>query len=140
MNDYNIPENIPESQPQTVPEVPPLPSISVAVYPSRIPGKLLAQARVELGGVFVVNNIRVMEGKNGPFVSMPRTRGSDGEFHDICYPTRGDLRKALNSAVLGEFQRLTERSSVREALREAAQEPLAHQPPSMERPRDGEAR
>lgn len=38
MNDYNIPESLP----QTVPEVPPLPSISVAVYPSRTPGKLLA--------------------------------------------------------------------------------------------------
>ena len=61
-------------------------------------GSTKAIASANLDDCFAVKNIRVVEGKNGLFVSMPSYKGADGEYHDICFPTTPELRKQLNSA------------------------------------------
>ncbi len=53
---------------------------------------------------FAVKNIRVVEGKNGLFVSMPSYKGTDGEYHDLCFPTTPELRKQLNTAVAEAYK------------------------------------
>lgn len=101
---------------------PAVPNVSVKVYPVKEPDKLLAYASANLGGVFAINNIRIYDSDKGPFVSMPRTRGKDGKYHDLCCPTTKEMREALYDAVLGEYQKAVERPSVRDALRTAAKE------------------
>ncbi len=61
-------------------------------------GSVKAIASANLDDCFAVKNIRVVEGKNGLFVSMPSYKGADGEYHDLCFPTTPELRKQLNSA------------------------------------------
>ena len=111
---------------------PVLPDISVKVYPVREPDKLLAFASANLGGVFAVNNIRIYNSEKGPFVSMPSTKGRDGQYHDVCCPTTREMREALHSAVLGAYQQEMERPSVRGALKEAAKEAAARPAPAPE--------
>ncbi len=111
---------------------PAVPCVSVKVYPVKEAGKLLAFASANLGGVFAVNNIRIYNSEKGLFVSMPSTKGKDGNYHNICCPTTREMRDALHGAVLGEYQKAVERPSVRDALQNAAKEAAARtsQPPA----------
>ena len=62
-------------------------------------GNVKAIASANLDDCFAVKNIRVIEGKNGLFVSMPSYKGADGEYHDLFFPTTPEMRKQLNNAV-----------------------------------------
>ena len=69
--------------------------------------------------LIVINGIRVVDGQNGLFVTMPQSKQEkpDGttEYHDIAFPLTNDLRKELNTAVLAEYARSmsTERTTER---------------------------
>ena len=67
-------------------------------------GSVKAIASANLDDCFAVKNIRVIEGKNGLFVSMPSYKGTDGEYHDLCFPTTPELRKQLNTAVAEAYK------------------------------------
>lgn len=67
-------------------------------------GSVKAIASANLDDCFAVKNIRVVEGKNGLFVSMPSYKGTDGEYHDLCFPTTPELRKQLNGAVAEAYK------------------------------------
>lgn len=67
-------------------------------------GSVKAIASANLDDCFAVKNIRVVEGKNGLFVSMPSYKGTDGEYHDLCFPTTPELRKELNSKVAEAYK------------------------------------
>ena len=113
--------------------------ISVKVYPVRNQAQqsnLLAFANVTLGGCFAVNDIRVMNSVKGPFVAMPSKKGADNKFHDTCFPTTAQMRNDLNAAVMGEFNRVMQKESVRGAIQSGQREAAARPPaPFAERPR-----
>lgn len=98
--------------PETGAEVPAVPGVDVKIYlpkdPDKDHGKLMGFASVNLGGVFAVNNIRIYNTENGPYVSMPSTKGQDGKYHDICCPTTKEMRQALNAAVLSAYEKAVE--------------------------------
>ena len=94
--------------PETEPAVPAKLDVAVRVYPSKLEGNLLAYANVTLGGCFAVKGIRVMDSEKGAFVAMPDRKDSKGEYHEICFPTTAEMREALNTAVMGEYQRVVE--------------------------------
>ena len=119
---------------------PAVPGMTVKVYPAKEPGKLLAFASVNLGGVFAINNVRIYNSEKGPFVSMPSSKGKDGQYHDICFPTTKEMRQALNAAVLGEYQKAVEHPSVRGTLQGAEREAAARPAPAPARSADRWAR
>ena len=115
--------------PEVIVERPAPLDVSVKITPVTKDGNLLAFANVTLGGCFAVTGIRVMDSEKGIFVAMPDKKNSKGEYHDVCFPTTPEMRKALHSAVLGEYQHTMEqlvsrgeksRTSVRDALQNAA--------------------
>ena len=120
---------------------PSIPGVDVKIYlpkdPEKDHGKLLGFASVNLGGVFAVNNIRIYDSSKGPFVSMPSTKGKDGEYHDICCPTTKEMRQALNAAVLGAYEKevAQERPSVRNAIKENAREAASRPPQDQQKHR-----
>lgn len=59
--------------------------------------------------------VRIMEGKNGLFVSMPR-RKVNGEYRDICYPCTKDFKQQFDQKVLEAY----EQSQVQEAQKSPA--------------------
>ncbi len=62
-------------------------------------GSIKAIAAANFGDCLAVKGIKVMEGKNGLFVSMPSQKGKDGNYHDICFPITPEFRNQLNNAV-----------------------------------------
>ena len=115
--------------------------VSVKVYPLQEKGgNLLAFASATVGGCFAVNGIRVMDSEKGKFVAMPSSKGKDGKYHDISCPTTAEKRQAINTAVLGEYQKAVEKPSLRGALQNAAKEAAARPAPDVQRSADKGAR
>ena len=115
--------------------------ISVKVYPMKEDkGNLLAFASATIGGCFAVNGIRIMDSEKGKFVAMPSSKGGDGKYHDICCPTTAEMRKALNTAVLGEYEKAVEKPSLRGQLQSAAKEAAARPAPEGQKTVDKGAR
>lgn len=65
-----------------------------------------AFADISIGGVFAVHGVRVVEGKNGPFVSLPAQKGNDGKYYETAHPITKEGREALDAAVLGAYRGL----------------------------------
>jgi DNA-binding cell septation regulator SpoVG len=68
-------------------------------------GSLQAFAKVVLNGQFVVNSIRIVKGKSGPFVSFPREYNpKEGKGYDLCHPITGSLRSYMTQKILNQYQ------------------------------------
>ncbi len=65
--------------------------------------KLKAFVDVSLGG-FVIKGLRIVEGKNGLFLGMPRHQGKDGNWYNTVYPASKELHKELTTLVLTAYK------------------------------------
>jgi len=79
----------------------------VRVFPVEINGSMVkAYATVTFDDSFVVRDMRVIEGKNGIFVSMPARRKRNGDYQDVCFPISAKLRDLMENEVLEKFDEL----------------------------------
>jgi stage V sporulation protein G len=74
--------------------------------------KLKAFVSVVLDACFMVNDIKVIEGRDGRFISMPSRRKRNGKFKDIAHPLNSDTRQMLEAEILGEYDRVLEAGGV----------------------------
>jgi stage V sporulation protein G len=83
--------------------------LDVRVYPlkNQEENSTKAFASVTVEDLIAIKGIRVVEGTKGHFVTMPQSKDNEGNYHDIAFPVNGDLRKAMNKAVLDEFKEIT---------------------------------
>lgn len=65
--------------------------------------KLKAVASVTLDDCFVVHDIKVIEGADGPFIAMPSRKTNNGEFKDIAHPLNTETREELRAAILAAY-------------------------------------
>lgn len=70
-------------------------------------GNVKAFAAVKLADCMVIKGFRVVNGKNGLFVSMPSKASKDGRWFDILEPEEG-LKRDLEDKVLEAFDRETD--------------------------------
>ncbi|MCL4380441.1 septation regulator SpoVG [Candidatus Dependentiae bacterium] len=77
----------------------------VKVYPVEEGGRLKAYATLVFDDCFIVRDLKVIEGDNDLFVSMPSRRRKDGTFRDIVHPLNTQMREDLESQVLGEYKK-----------------------------------
>ena len=82
--------------------------LDVRVRPIAQKGNLLGYASVNINGAFAVDGIKVVNGKNGLFTSMPSYQDGKGQYRDICFPITPEFRKQLNEAVVTEYQQTLE--------------------------------
>mgnify|MGYP003294437237 CR=1 FL=1 len=66
--------------------------------------KLKAVASITIDECFVVHDIKVLEGSQGYFVSMPSRKTPDGEYKDVAHPINTPTRDELNKVVLAKFE------------------------------------
>ncbi|MDO8848839.1 MAG: septation regulator SpoVG [Coriobacteriia bacterium] len=66
--------------------------------------KVCAIASIVIDDVFVIHDLRVVNGDKGLFVAMPSRKLPSGEFRDICHPINSDARQQIQDAVLTEFE------------------------------------
>lgn len=67
--------------------------------------KLRGVASITIDECFVVHDIKVIEGKDGLFISMPSRKTPDGEFKDIVHPINTETREMIKSAVLEAYEK-----------------------------------
>ncbi len=60
-------------------------------------------ASIVINGVFLINDIRIINANDKMFCGMPSKRKDDKEFVDICHPLNLETRKYLENLVLAEF-------------------------------------
>jgi len=65
---------------------------------------LKAFADVSFAGAFIVKGLKVVQGKNGLFVGMPREQGKDGKWYDTAHPLTKEFRQALSEVVLEAYE------------------------------------
>ena len=65
--------------------------------------RLRAFATVTFDGVFVVHNMKVVNGNNGLIVCMPSRKIKDGSYKDIAHPINNDFRHRLEQVVLRTY-------------------------------------
>lgn len=77
----------------------------IKVYPAKDGGRLKAYATIVFEGVFIVRDLKVIEGDKGYFVSMPSRRRKDGTFRDIVHPLNSDTRKHIEEMIISEYNK-----------------------------------
>jgi len=79
----------------------------VKVYPVQDSGRLKAYATMVFDDCFIIRDLKIIEGDNGLFVSMPSRRRKDG-FRDIVHPLNSETRKMVEDSIVAEFKRSAE--------------------------------
>jgi DNA-binding cell septation regulator SpoVG len=59
-----------------------------------------------LDDCFLVSDLKVIQGPNGVFVSMPSKRKKNGEFKDIAHPLNRETRERMERRILSEYERV----------------------------------
>ena len=66
--------------------------------------KLKAFASLTVEDSLVIHDIRVIDGKNGLFISMPNKKTPDGEYKDIVHPKDTQTREEMKDAILKAYE------------------------------------
>ncbi len=53
---------------------------------------------------FVVRGMKIIQGNNGFFVSMPSRKRPDGTYQDIAHPVSKDMRQTIEMKVLEAYE------------------------------------
>ena len=67
-------------------------------------GALKAFCDVAISGSFLIKSLKVVDGKNGLFVSMPREQGKNGQWYETFLPLTPTAKKQLSQVVLSAYQ------------------------------------
>lgn len=81
-------------------------------------GKIKAVVSVTFDDVFVVHDIKVIDGDKGLFIAMPSRRAGDGEYRDIAHPINSDMRDRLQSEILAKYEEAVKESRENETAEE----------------------
>ena len=121
----NQKKTVPQSAP--VREAAPM-EMEVKIHSLSTSGSVLANASVTLNGCFAVRGIKVINGENGPFVSMPSYKGRDG-YKDVCFPCTKEFHQQFNDTVVAAYRQ--ELSQLPQRQQEAPQEQETPPAPTM---------
>ena len=67
-------------------------------------GKMKAVVSVTFDDVFVVHDIKVIDGDKGLFIAMPSRKAADGEYRDIAHPINSDTRNMIQTLILEQYE------------------------------------
>ncbi len=67
-------------------------------------GDLLAAASICIDNCFIVREIKLLNGKNGRYISMPRRKVKNRDFkQDFSYPINNETRLQLLKAISEQY-------------------------------------
>ena len=67
-------------------------------------GKMKAMVSITIDDVFVVHDIKVIDGEKGLFIAMPSKKATDGEYRDIAHPINSKTREDLQNLILSRYE------------------------------------
>lgn len=68
--------------------------------------KLKAFVSIVFDQCFMVNDIKIIQGRDGLFISMPSRKKKNGEFKDVAHPLNNETRRTIEEQVLAEYDRV----------------------------------
>ena len=68
-------------------------------------GKMRAVVSITIDSVFVIHDIKVIEGEKGMFIAMPSKKASDGEYRDIAHPINSETRDHMQKVILEAYEK-----------------------------------
>jgi stage V sporulation protein G len=77
----------------------------VRVFPVPNEERLKAYATITIDNVFLIRDLRVINGNTGLFVAMPSRKMKDGTFKDIAHPLNSETRERMEKIILAEYDR-----------------------------------
>ena len=77
--------------------------IGVRAYPLSGEGSVLARLTFDINGCFAVRGAKLVQGKNGPFVSMPQRKVGD-EYREMVFPITKEMREIVNNVAVSAYQ------------------------------------
>ena len=69
-------------------------------------GKMKAVASITFDDEFVVHDIKIIDGQNGPFIAMPSRKVAEGDFRDIAHPLTSETRGRIRDAIFAEYEKV----------------------------------
>lgn len=66
--------------------------------------KLKAVATLTIENGLAIHDIKVIDGKDGLFISMPSKKTPDGEYKDIVHPINSEVREQIKTAVITAYE------------------------------------
>ena len=69
--------------------------------------KLKAFVSIILDGCFVVSDIKIIQGNNGLFISMPSKKRKNGSFRDIAHPLNNETRQSIEEQIISKYREVT---------------------------------
>lgn len=82
----------------------------VKIYPTD-EGRLKAYISIILDHCFIIRELKLVEGDEGLFVSMPSRRRRDGTFKDIAHPLNSEMRAQIERKIIEAYNRLDQHES-----------------------------
>ena len=73
--------------------------------------KLKAYVSIVFDACFLVSDLKVIQGPNGLFISMPSKRKKNGEFKDVAHPLNRETREMIEKRILEEYEKAQDRGS-----------------------------
>lgn len=67
-------------------------------------GATKAFADIAINDELIVNALRIVEGKDGLFVSMPREEGKDGKWYNVVVPLKREIKDQIEKVVLEAYE------------------------------------
>lgn len=76
-------------------------------------GKIRAFASIVVDDCFIINDLRVIEGREKQlFVTMPARKARNGQMRDIAHPLNRETREVIEESVLEEYRNAVSHLSV----------------------------
>ncbi|MFA5089931.1 MAG: SpoVG family protein [Candidatus Omnitrophota bacterium] len=73
------------------------------VYKIEGESKLKAFVDIAVGGL-IIKGLRIVDGKKGLFLAMPRQQGKDGRWYNAVYPVSKETHAELTEVILSAYQ------------------------------------
>ena len=67
-----------------------------------------AVVSITIDEVFVIHDIKVIEGEKGVFIAMPSRKTNEGEYKDIAHPINSDTRNMIQDIILKKYEEALE--------------------------------
>ena len=77
--------------------------ITARAYPVAGDGPVLAYLTLDVNGCFTIRGAKLVQGKNGPFVSMPQRQTKEG-YQEMAFPTTKEMHEQINNAAVSAYQ------------------------------------
>ncbi len=67
-------------------------------------GKMKAVVSITFDDIFVIHDIKVIEGEKGTFIAMPSKKVLDGKYKDIVHPIQTAAREWMQDKILTAYE------------------------------------